>query len=80
MNVKANLVWVLAAAMVCSVAMPVRGDDPPNPQVESVIEAIHNGTMGRAREVAAAAGGFLGVGTISNQEREVLAELERAFS
>jgi hypothetical protein len=46
----------------------------------SVIEAIHEGVMGRVREVAEAAGGLLGVGTVSNQEREVLAELDRAFS
>ena len=35
--------------------------------------------LGRAREVAEAAGGFLGVGKVSTKEREILDELERAF-
>jgi hypothetical protein len=38
-------------------------------------------TIGRAREVARAAGGFLGLaGTVSRSEERVLAELERAFA
>jgi hypothetical protein len=36
-------------------------------------------TLGRARAVAEAAGGFLGVGAISAAEREMLAKLEWAF-
>ncbi len=35
--------------------------------------------LARARRVAESAGGFLGVGTVSEAERETLAELERAF-
>ena len=36
--------------------------------------------VGRARAVAEAAGGFLGVGAVSREERAVLDGLERAFS
>jgi len=36
--------------------------------------------VGRARAVAEAAGGFLGVGSVSREERAVLAALEQAFS
>ena len=36
--------------------------------------------LGRARSVAEAAGGFLGLGKISSSEKAVLSELERAFS
>jgi hypothetical protein len=36
-------------------------------------------TLGRARAVAAAAGGFLGVGAISAAEKEMLTKLEWAF-
>lgn len=35
--------------------------------------------LARARRVAEAAGGFLGMGTVSEAERETLDELERAF-
>jgi hypothetical protein len=35
--------------------------------------------LGRARVVAKAAGGFLGIGTVSAKEQAVLAALERAF-
>ena len=43
--------------------------------------ALKSELMGRARVVAAAAGGFLGIGQkISSAERAVLEELERAFS
>lgn len=35
--------------------------------------------VGRAREVAEAAGGFLGLGRVAREEEEVLSELERAF-
>ena len=37
------------------------------------------GTMGRARAIAEAAGGFLGVASISTAEKKMLEELERAF-
>jgi hypothetical protein len=36
--------------------------------------------LGRARTVAESAGGFLGIGTISNEEEDKLEELARAFS
>jgi hypothetical protein len=36
--------------------------------------------LGRAREIAAAAGGFWGVASISPQEKALLEELERVFS
>jgi len=36
--------------------------------------------VGRAREVAEAAGGLLGVGSISPKEKAVLKELEKVFS
>lgn len=42
--------------------------------------ALKEGLLGRARSVAAAAGGFLGMGRISNEEEAALAELERALS
>ena len=35
--------------------------------------------VGRARTVAEAAGGFLGIGAISTEEESVLGELEGAF-
>ena len=35
--------------------------------------------MGRARQVAGAAGGFMGLGQISPEEKAVLAELDQAF-
>ena len=35
--------------------------------------------VGRARAVAEAAGGFLGVGAVSREEEAALAELEKAF-
>jgi hypothetical protein len=40
---------------------------------------LKSGTMGRARAIAEAAGGFLGVGSISAAERQMLDELEWAF-
>ncbi len=40
---------------------------------------LNSGTMGRARAIAEAAGGFLGVGSISAAERQMLDELEWAF-
>ena len=36
-------------------------------------------TMGRARNVAAAAGGVLGIGSVSTQEEEMLKRLDAAF-
>lgn len=43
--------------------------------------ALKQELLGRARQVAEAAGGFLGYGNkVSQQEEDVLAELERAFS
>lgn len=43
--------------------------------------ALQRETLGRARRVAEAAGGFLGLGKrVSDAEAKVLAELERAFS
>lgn len=43
--------------------------------------ALKHELLGRARQVAEAAGGFLGVGNkVSREEEDVLAELERAFS
>jgi hypothetical protein len=35
--------------------------------------------MKRARKVAEAAGGFLGIGSVSAEEKAVLNELEQAF-
>jgi hypothetical protein len=40
---------------------------------------LKSGTMGRARAIAEAAGGFLGVASISAAERKMLEELEWAF-
>jgi hypothetical protein len=42
-------------------------------------QALRDSIMSRARSVAAAAGGFLGVGRISDVEEQKLAELEAAF-
>lgn len=42
--------------------------------------ALSHDLLGRARAVAEAAGGFLGLGKISSSEQAVLTELERAFS
>jgi hypothetical protein len=47
--------------------------------VESRIRLREN-VVGRARKVAEAAGGFLGLGSISRKEELVLAELEQAFA
>jgi hypothetical protein len=41
---------------------------------------MREGIMGRAREIAEAAGGFLGVRSISQQERALLEELEKVLS
>jgi len=40
---------------------------------------LKDSVITRAKEVAAAAGGFLGVGKVSEQENKVIAELESAF-
>ena len=42
-------------------------------------DALKADLMGRARQVAGAAGGFMGLGQISPEEKTVLAELEQAF-
>jgi hypothetical protein len=42
-------------------------------------EHLKSGTMGRARAIAEAAGGFLGVASISAAEKKMLEELERTF-
>ncbi len=42
-------------------------------------EHLKSGSLGRARAVAEAAGGFLGVASISAAEKKMLEELERAF-
>jgi len=43
-------------------------------------ESLRDELMGRARHIAEAAGGFLGVNKVSAAEKAVLEELERAFS
>lgn len=40
---------------------------------------LRDRVMGRCQEVAQAAGGFLGIGSISAKEQEMLAALEKAF-
>ncbi len=40
---------------------------------------LKSGTMGRARAIAEAAGGFLGVASISAAEKKMLEELEWSF-
>ncbi len=47
---------------------------------ESARQAMRSACVDRATKVAKAAGGFLGVATISAVERETLAEIEAAFS
>lgn len=42
-------------------------------------EHLKNGTLGRARAIAEAAGGFLGVASISAAEKKMLDQLEWAF-
>ena len=46
---------------------------------ESAKAHLRDGTLGRARDIADAAGGFLGVATISAAEKKMLEELEQAF-
>lgn len=46
---------------------------------ESSREQLKNAALGRARAVAEAAGGFLGVGAISAAEKSMLEKLEWAF-
>lgn len=41
---------------------------------------LRDGTLDRAREIADAAGGFLGVATISAAEKKMIEELEQAFT
>jgi hypothetical protein len=42
-------------------------------------QALRHELLDRARAVAESAGGFLGIGKVSDAERAVLAELEAAF-
>jgi len=42
-------------------------------------DRLRHDMLDRAREVARAAGGFLGVGSISAEEKRVLEEMEKAF-
>jgi len=42
-------------------------------------QALHDESLGRARRVAKAAGGILGIGTVSSPEWAMLGELESAF-
>ncbi len=43
-------------------------------------KSLEQELLSRARRVAESAGGFIGIGTISSEEEEKLAELARAFS
>jgi DnaJ-domain-containing protein 1 len=43
-------------------------------------ERLKQDILGRARQIAEATGGILGIGKISAKERAILAELEQAFS
>lgn len=47
---------------------------------ESEREKLKSDVLGRAHNVAASAGGILGIGNISKREKEVLAELEEVFA
>lgn len=47
---------------------------------EKSSQQLESSTLGRARAVADAAGGFLGMGSISAAEKEMLKRLEEAFS
>jgi|CXWL01.1.fsa_nt_gi hypothetical protein len=50
------------------------------PLDEAAAEALEQDVLGRAREVASAAGGFLGLGSkVSDKEEAVLANLAEAF-
>ena len=44
------------------------------------LEALHRDTIGGAMQVAEAAGGFLGIASVSAREREVIEDLEAAFT
>lgn len=46
---------------------------------ERTRQALRQDLMGRARRVAQAAGGILGIAAISSEEQKMLAELDRAF-
>lgn len=47
---------------------------------EHEIHALHDEVIERARKVAKASGGFLGIGSISNEEADVLKELDILLS
>jgi tellurite resistance protein len=42
-------------------------------------ESLKKEVLGQARKVAESAGGFLGIGSVSSEEKAVLKELEQAF-
>ena len=50
MNGKMNLCWLASVGVVCSLFSAAWGEDPPNPQVDAVIESIQQ--SGSAREVS----------------------------
>ena len=47
---------------------------------DQVTHILREEIMGRAKAVAEAAGGFLGMGTVSPEEKKVLEDLEQAFA
>ena len=47
---------------------------------ESDREDLKANVLGRARDIAKAAGGVLGMGSICKEEKEVLGELEEVFA
>lgn len=59
--------WMHYVAGLCEVLSPAQRDE------------LRHGLMDRARQVAKAAGGFLGVGKISPDEQRLLDRMERAF-
>lgn len=46
---------------------------------DTAFRSVHAGVMGRAKKVAEAAGGLLGIGAVAPLERKALADLESAF-
>lgn len=46
---------------------------------ETTLKQLKNSVIGRAKQVANAAGGILGIGATSDDEAQVIAELEKAF-
>jgi hypothetical protein len=86
----------IAPATVCYELLESWLADPPDPTLitawrdyvrvlsqrlaQPMLESFRAGILGRARNVARAAGGILGVHRISNAEQRVLDELEAAFT